>query len=138
MFAISLLLIFLLNSREPLASLLSLISCLSAKVANFDVAKSSVEYSENFGHSRESGITQYEGIAVGEGVTWQRRRTCTILFVNLETAHKPGTPQEGAAGGHNSSQSKALQGRTVPRQHGPNTDDADAIRWPESGTVHGL
>ena len=87
MFAISFLLIFLLKSREPLASLLSLISCLSAKVANFDVAKSSVEYSENFGHSREWGITQYEGIVVGEGVTWQTRRTCTILFVNLETAH---------------------------------------------------
>ena len=41
------------------------------------------------GHSRESGITKYEGIAVGEGVTWQRRRTCTVLFVKLETAHMP-------------------------------------------------
>ena len=39
------------------------------------------------GHSRESG-TQHEVIAVGEGVTWQRRRTCTVLFVKLETAHK--------------------------------------------------
>ena len=119
MFAISFLLIFLLNSREPLASLLSLISCLSAKVANFDVAKSSVEYSENFGHARESGITQYEGIAVGEGVT------ADVYHPLREPGNctHTGTPQ-GAAGGHNSSQSKALQGRTVPRQHGPNTDDA--------------
>ena len=78
-------------------------------------------------HWNPRHLDEYAGIVVGEGVTRLERRTCAVPFVKLEnwklhtSLERRSTPQQGAAGGHNSSQAKALQEQTFPRQHGPYT-----------------